>query len=377
MNNILIVASTSYAGMGPYVSEIINTFSIRDHVYFLLNDSNGSFFEKNIKKELHSHCCFYKENVTIYKRIKDILVEERDGFTKKVVEHCEELNIGTVHFINGSMNGYLFKKLKDKGLTILNTVHDLHSHEINKAFYKELRWKILMKRVYNDIVQCSNLTTNSLIQYEELQSMFPEKNVSFHEFPSLVSEEIAQGKDEVAELRDCKKPYVLFFGRIEAYKGIDVLHDAYMNSEELRNSYSLVIAGKGDISPEIKSDNENIFVLNRYIKDSEIAYLYSNAAAVVYPYISATQSGVLSLAFYFKKPVLTSDIPYFKSTIEPTQTGKLFKNRDSKNLSAKLLELLSEDNTVMLSNQEKYYEENYMNSAIKEQLLKIYSNLIK
>ena len=44
-------------------------------------------------------------------------------------------------------------------------------------------------------------------------------------------------------------------------------------------------------------------MINRYIKDSEVAYLYQHAQCVVYPYISATQSGVLSLAFYYQTPV--------------------------------------------------------------------------
>lgn len=374
MLRVLVVASTSYAGMGPYVSEIINSFSSSDNVYYLLNDSHNSFFEKNIKHELLPHCIFYKEETSIYKRIKELLIQSISGFNKKVVELCNQMNIDAVHFINGSMNNCLLKKLKQNGIIILNTVHDLHSHEIDKAFHKELRWKILMNRVYKDMEFCQNLTTNSLMQYEELQMMFPKKNISFHEFPSLVSTEIALGQDVVAELDNCSKPYILFFGRIEAYKGLDVLYKAYINSKILKNKYALVIAGKGDLNFTIDVDND-IFLINRYIKDSEVAYLYNNASAIVYPYISATQSGVLSLAFYFQRPVLTSDVPYFKSTIEASSTGLVFKNGDSSDLADKLLQLLSSDNAEMICNQNKYYCQNYQKGAIREQLLNIYNHL--
>lgn len=44
MKRTLIVATTSYAGMGPYVSEIVNTFSPEDDVYFLLYDYEDNFF---------------------------------------------------------------------------------------------------------------------------------------------------------------------------------------------------------------------------------------------------------------------------------------------------------------------------------------------
>ena len=53
MKRTLIVATTSYAGMGPYVSEIVNTFSPEDDVYFFFHDYEDDFFKRNIKKELH------------------------------------------------------------------------------------------------------------------------------------------------------------------------------------------------------------------------------------------------------------------------------------------------------------------------------------
>ena len=70
--------------------------------------------------------------------------------------------------------------------------------------------------------------------------------------------------------------------------------------------------------------------------------MYEQAACVVYPYISATQSGVLSLAFYFRTPTLTSDVP-FRSIIESAGAGMLFKAGDLENLKQKLLLLLSSD----------------------------------
>ena len=71
-----------------------------------------------------------------------------------------------------------------------------------------------------------------------------------------------------------------------------------------------------------------LYTSNRYIKDTEVSYLYQHAHCVVYPYISATQSGVLSLAFYYNTPLLASDVPFFKSSLESEGTGLLFKNGD-------------------------------------------------
>ena len=58
MKKVLIVATTSYAGMGPYVSGIVNTFLPNDDVYYFFHDYDDLFFRKNVKEELHSRSTF-------------------------------------------------------------------------------------------------------------------------------------------------------------------------------------------------------------------------------------------------------------------------------------------------------------------------------
>lgn len=105
--------------------------------------------------------------------------------------------------------------------------------------------------------------------------------------------------------------------------------------------------------------------------------MYEQAACVVYPYISATQSGVLSLAFYFRTPTLTSDVPFFRSIIESTEAGMLFKAGDLGDLKQKLLSLLSLDTLNLKSREAEYYEKNYNSKAIRKQLLTIYNSVIQ
>ena len=79
----------------------------------------------------------------------------------------------------------------------------------------------------------------------------------------------------------------------------------------------------------------NIIRLNRFIDDAEVGSLFKNARFVIYPYRSATMSGVLSLAFYFKKQVLLSDISFFKQYDNALCT--YFKAKDVNDLAAKML----------------------------------------
>ena len=194
----------------------------------------------------------------------------------------------------------------------------------------------------------------------------------FHSFPSLVTREIIDGHEIPAELKNQSKPYFLFFGRIEEYKGIHLLYQAFMESSELQEKIKLVIAGGGQIGFERQANDNQVIFLNRYIKDSEIAYLYQHAACVVYPYISATQSGVLSLAFYYQVPVLASDVPFFKGIIGKSETGLLFENGNVEDLQQQLLKLLSMNVKEMKARQKSYYENNYDGNSIHENLLKIY-----
>ena len=372
MKRTLIVATTSYAGMGPYVSEIVNTFSPEDDVWYFFHDYEDEFFKKNVKKELHEKSVFYKQaNSAINKLIG--LLTNRSSYDSLLLKICMERQIEMVHYINGIPSKRMQNKFESLGVIVLSTVHDLEPHEAKKAWYKMLRQRINYKHLAENLLDAKYLVTNSMEQYSNLKKKFPDKRLVFHSFPSLVSKEIIEGHDVPKELKELDKPYILFFGRIEAYKGISILYHAFMKSADLQKKYQLVVAGRGELGFERATDDSNVTFINRYIKDSEVSYLYQHAQCVVYPYISATQSGVLSLAFYYQVPVLASDVPFFKGIIEPSSTGILFKNGNVDDLQRQLLTMLQHDNLEMKLKQKAYYNSHYNGEAIHSSLLNIYS----
>lgn len=373
--NILIVATTSYAGMGPYVTGIVNTFSSKDNVYFFFHDYEDDFFRKNVKSELLSHSFFYKSKNSNWNKLKD-LINENLPTERQILQICQDKNIKLVHFINGPISEEFERKLSSIGINALGTVHDLHPHEAKKALHKMLRHKIISKRTLAAIEYDENLATNSHSQLEELKELYPKKHLFFYDFPSLISPEVKSGNDVPHELSGSGKPYILFFGRIEEYKGIELLYKAF-KSKEIKGNYILVIAGGGTIPFEHSNDAENnVLFINRYIKDTEVRYLYEHATCVVYPYISATQSGVLSVAYYFSTPVLASDVPFFKGIIEPSNAGMLFRTGDVEDLKVKLNNILHTDTENIKRLEHQYYEEHYKGEAIRLQLLGIYKEIL-
>ena len=215
MKRTLIVATTSYAGMGPYVSEIVNTFSPEDDVWYFFHDYEDDFFKKNVKKELHEKSVFYKQaNSAINKLIG--LLTNRSSYDSLLLRICIERQIEIVHYINGIPSKRMQNKFERLGVIVLSTVHDLEPHEAKKAWYKMLRQRINYKRLAENLLDAKYLVTNSMEQYSNLRKKFPDKRLAFHSFPSLVSKEIIEGHDVPEELKELDKPYILFFGRVEA-----------------------------------------------------------------------------------------------------------------------------------------------------------------
>lgn len=373
--NVLIVATTSYAGMGPYVSEIVNDFLPEDNVYFLFRDYEDEFFYRNIKKELHSKSVFVKIPNTRWNTLVDLLFN-RDRLKKYIIKICAEKSIDIVHYINTPASEEIILCLKKKGVNVVSTVHDLQPHEAKKEWYKMLRHKIFYSRLGDNVNKGHNLITNSLSQFKKLKQLYPQKSVFYHPFPSLVTDLVRKGNDVPAELKDLHTPFILFFGRIEEYKGLSLLYNVFASTPELYQRYSLVVAGKGT-NTTIRSNQENhVLFLNRYIQDTEVAHLFKNAKVVVYPYISATQSGVLTLAFYFGTPILASDVPFFKEMIEGGKNGMLFQNGDENDLKKVLMNILNSDTSDMTRFEKDYYSEHYTKGAQRSALLDIYRQLI-
>ncbi len=109
--------------------------------------------------------------------------------------------------------------------------------------------------------------------------------------------------------------YILFFGFIRDYKGLDILLKA-MNNTGLKNKpVRLLVAGEyynnaAQYQQIIKEEGvEGQLVLrNDFIADEEVRFYFSAADIIAQPYKSATQSGVTQIAYHFEKPMLVTNV---------------------------------------------------------------------
>jgi len=139
---------------------------------------------------------------------------------------------------------------------------------------------------------------------------------------------------------------VLFFGRLRAYKGIEVLLQAAPLIATRIPDVRIIIAGSGDCEAINRAVAEypNLFeVHNRFIPVDEVHTYFERAAVVVQPYVEASQSGVIPVAYMFGKPVVATRVGSIPEVVEDGKTGYLVEPGNIQTLANAIVHLLQND----------------------------------
>lgn len=134
--------------------------------------------------------------------------------------------------------------------------------------------------------------------------------------------------------------YILFFGYIHPYKGLEYLLDAMRIVHEKCPSLKLVIAGGGELYFDVTKYKDDYYVWeNRFIELPELAGFLKKALFAVCPYKDATQSGVVQTAFSTETPILATNVGAMSEVIDDGITGCLVPRCDSAKLADKIIYL--------------------------------------
>lgn len=117
----------------------------------------------------------------------------------------------------------------------------------------------------------------------------------------------------------------LFFGRIRAYKGLDLLRDAHARLLATHPDAMLRVVGEGDaeaLAPGLLS-LPNVTVEPRWVAESDMPALLREADALVLPYREASQSGVVAMAAALGVPVVASAVGGLSEQVQDGRTGLL------------------------------------------------------
>jgi D-inositol-3-phosphate glycosyltransferase len=126
--------------------------------------------------------------------------------------------------------------------------------------------------------------------------------------------------------------YLLFFGFIRAYKGLDLLIKAFADKRLRKKKLKLIVAGEfyEDAAPykqliKLYDLEKDVILFDHFIRDADVPLFFGAADIVIQPYKSATQSGVTQIAFHYEKPMLVTDVGGLREIVPDRICGYVVK----------------------------------------------------
>lgn len=143
-------------------------------------------------------------------------------------------------------------------------------------------------------------------------------------------------------------PYILFFGQILSYKGIEYLCAAMTIVHKMCPQLHLVIAGNGKLyfDYSLYESLDYFHLRNEFIPIDELAGMLQNALFAVCPYIDATQSGVVQTSFSCNTPLIVTNVGSLPIVVKHNETGLVVPPKDINALANAIILLATSPNLL-------------------------------
>lgn len=204
--------------------------------------------------------------------------------------------------------------LKKRAIPFVPVIHDMQPHDGDPA----LAWDWRLDRELRSAraaVALSATVQHALLGRKPQLPVLRMPLPAFMHKPSTV--QISRPKTN--EVR------FLFFGRIRAYKGLDILRDAFSIVVNKGFSVRLKVVGEGDFQGFAAGLEAvpGVIIENRWVPDTEISTLLTEADVVVLPYSEASQSGIVPQALAMGIPVIGTPVGGLLEQIREGEGGVL------------------------------------------------------
>lgn len=255
-----------------------------------------------------------------------------------------------------------FLSLKLKKYPIFCTIHDPVRHSGDKSLIQDSFTSIVLA-IADRVIVLSSIFKNSFKKYGKSS-----EKVSVLRHGSL------ENKNGYYPPKNNRN--VLFIGRIESYKGVEYLINAFYILKNKKIEFELTIAGRGNIEKYFNKHplENNLKLINKWLSEEEIDELCENADFVVLPYIDGTQSGIVAKAQAVGRPVIITNVGGLPEQIIDNITGIIIAPRSAKELSEKIEFLLENKKVLSKMSVAAYelYREKYNWDSIAVDAIEIY-----
>lgn len=170
---------------------------------------------------------------------------------------------------------------------------------------------------------------------------------------------------------------VLFFGRINPYKGIDNLLEI---AKKCPNIHFEVM---GRVDPQMESivDDirklQNVNVNDGYVTDEQMKDAFVSSDWVIVPYNSASQSGIIIDAYKYSRPVIAFEVGAIKEQVNDHISGFLIPEKNINEFSSKLEQVNNMDQKDYLKYCHHAYEygsKKYAVSYATDRFVELFKN---
>lgn len=217
-----------------------------------------------------------------------------------------------------------------EGSTLHNVLNALLHYPLQKFFFQSLDYFI----------------TFSSSDRQKILKILPRAEVSWitestyeKQFGKMPSQEAARKKIGV------KGDAIMFFGFIRPYKGLKYLLQAMPAILAKKKDVTVLIVGefwndKQDYLNLIAEHNleKNVKIVDQYVSNEEVPTYFAASDAIVLPYVSSSESGIIQLAYGLNTPVITSAVGGNVDLIEHRKTGMLCRSEDPADLARVIVE---------------------------------------
>jgi glycosyltransferase involved in cell wall biosynthesis len=215
--------------------------------------------------------------------------------------------------------GYISKKLRNKNYHVCGIVDNAIPHEKRIGDIKLVRYFLK---------QCDHIYTLSNKVSNEIKTISSDFKVTslFHPVYNIYSEKPGR-KEALSTLGLDDSDYILFFGLIRKYKGLDLAIEAMSHPKLKDRKLKLLIAGEFyddkngylQLIKELKLNN--IIIHDKFIPNHKVSSYFEVADLVLLPYITASQSGITQLAIHYQKPMLVNNVGGLPEVVKHNNDG--------------------------------------------------------
>jgi glycosyltransferase involved in cell wall biosynthesis len=263
-------------------------------------------------------------------RLRQIMSQAR--MLRALIERVKSFDPDVVHLQQGHLWFNLALPLLGR-IPLVLTVHDAIQHPGDRG----------AKNTPQAISDFGFRRAHQLIVHGRyIKQLFLERHPiapqNVHVIPHIAMGD-ASARPEIAE----REYQILFFGRIWRYKGLEYLIQAAPLITARVPEAKIVIAGIGedfDRYRRLMKNPQTFVVYNEYISNEKQSELFRQSSLIVLPYIEASQSGVIPLAYTFSKPVVATTVGALPEMVEDGGTGYLVSPCDVKALADAVVRLL-------------------------------------